>query len=113
MAYVADLHIHSRFSRACSRELNIPNLAKWSKFKGIDLMGTGDCLHPLWQAELKNVLKDIGNGTYQYEETKFILTTEVACIYSENGKVHRIHIIIFLPSLDSDQKLSESLVKKG
>lgn len=113
MAYVADLHTHSRFSRACSRDLNIPNLAKWSEFKGIDLMGTGDCLHPLWQAELKSSLKDIGNGTYQYGETKFILTTEVACIYSENGKVHRIHILIFLPSLDSAKKLSESLIRKG
>ncbi len=113
MAYVADLHIHSRYSRACSASLSIPNLAKWSEFKGIQLMGTGDCLHPLWQAELKNNLKDIGDGTYQYGETKFILTAEVACIYSENGRVHRIHTLIFLPSLDSAQKLSEALIKKG
>ncbi|MBI3486437.1 DNA helicase UvrD [Candidatus Daviesbacteria bacterium] len=113
MAYVADLHIHSRFSRACSSQLNIPNLAKWSQFKGIDLMGTGDCLHPLWQTELKSVLKDVGDGTYLYGGTKFILTTEVACIYSEGGSVHRIHILIFLPSLDSTFKLSEVLTKKG
>lgn len=58
MAYVADLHIHSRFSRACSSQLNIPNLAKWAKLKGINLMGTGDCLHPLWSAELKKDLKE-------------------------------------------------------
>ena len=56
MAYVADLHIHSRFSRACSPQLNIPNLLEWAKYKGIDMMGTGDCLHPLWQAELKKDL---------------------------------------------------------
>ncbi len=113
MAYVADLHIHSRFSRACSRDLNIPNLAKWSEYKGIDLMGTGDSLHPLWQAELKANLKDIGSGTYQYGNTKFILTTEIACIYSEAGKVHRIHILLFLPSIDSAKKLSEVFSKRG
>lgn len=113
MPYVADLHIHSRFARACSRDLNIPNLAKWAKYKGIDLVGTGDCLHPLWQIELKKDLKEVGDGTYDFDGIKFIFTTEVACIYSEKGKVYRIHILIFLPSLESAQKLSETLSKKG
>lgn len=113
MAFVADLHIHSRFSRACSRDLNIPNLAKWAKYKGIDLMGTGDCLHPLWQAELKSVLKDFAQGVYKFAEIGFIPTTEIACIYTEKGKSHRIHILLFLPSLDSAFKLSEVLTKKG
>lgn len=113
MAFVADLHIHSRFSRACSTALNIPSLDKWAKLKGINLLGTGDCLHPLWQTELKSVLKEASAGTYQYGETKFILTVEVACIYSDLGSVKRIHTLIFLPSLDSVSKLSESLTKKG
>lgn len=113
MAFVSDLHIHSRFSRACSTALNIPNLDKWARFKGVNLLGTGDCLHPLWQTELKSVLKEAGNGTYQYGETKFILTCEVACIYSDLGSVKRIHTLIFLPSLDAVSKLSESLTKKG
>lgn len=113
MAYVADLHIHSRFSRACSRDLNIPNLAKWSQFKGIDLMGTGDCLHPLWLQELKSVLKPNAGGFYQYGQTKFIPTVEVACIYTEAGKPHRIHILLFLPSLEAAFKLSEVLTKRG
>jgi uncharacterized protein (TIGR00375 family) len=113
MAFVADLHIHSRFSRACSRELSIPNLSKWAKFKGIDMLGTGDCLHPLWQTELKKDLKEISDGTYEYNGIKFILTVEVACIYSERGSVKRIHILIFLPSLDSAAKLAEVLTKKG
>lgn len=112
MGYVADLHIHSRFSRACSRELNIPNLAQWAKYKGIDLLGTGDCLHPLWVTELKNILKE-GNGAYEYQGTKFLLTVEVACIYSEAGKTRRIHTLIFLPSIDTAQKLAEALSKKG
>ncbi len=113
MAYVADLHIHSRFARACSSALNIPNLAKWAKFKGINLVGTGDCLHPLWQAELKKDLKNFNNGVYEYDGVKFLATTEIACIYSERGKTYRIHTLIFLPSLESAQKLSEALVKKG
>lgn len=113
MAYVADLHIHSRFAQACSQNLNIPSLAKWAKFKGIDLLGTGDFLHPLWRAEIKSVLKETGDGLYEYDGTKFLITTEVACIYSENGKGHRIHILIFLPSFDSAERLSEALMKKG
>lgn len=113
MACVADLHIHSRFARACSRDLNIPNLAKWAKFKGIDVVGTGDALHPLWQEELKKDLKDAGRGAYEYDGVKFIVTTEVACIYSENGRVYRIHLLILLPSLESANRLSQVLAKKG
>src|SRR5437870_4326640 len=101
MAYVADLHIHSRFSRACSHELNIPNLSKWAKFKGIDLLGTGDFLHPLWIQELKRDLKELGNGFYEHSGIKFIFSTEVACIYSEGGKLRRIHTLIMLPSFDA------------
>ncbi len=113
MAYVADLHIHSRFAQACSGQLNIPNLAKWAKYKGIDLLATGDCLHPLWQKELESVLKNEKQGFYEYDLVKFILGTEVACIYSEGGKLRRIHILIFLPSIDSAKKLSEALIKNG
>lgn len=112
MAYVADLHIHSRFSRACSSALNIPNLSEWAKLKGINLMGTGDCLHPLWQAELKKDLKEI-NGVYEYDGVKFLPTVEVACIYSDKGKVRRIHIVIILPSLESAEKLAQALTKRG
>ncbi len=113
MAYVADLHLHSRFARACSQELNIPNLAKWAKYKGIDMMGTGDCLHPLWRTELKSVLKNFNEGVYEYEGIHFIATTEVACIYSENGRVYRVHTLIFLSSLESADKLAETLIKRG
>ncbi len=113
MAFVADLHIHSRFSRACSRDLNIPNLSKWAKFKGIDMLGTGDCLHPLWFAEIKKDLQEVGDGTYEYDGVRFILTVEVACIYSDKGGTKRIHIVICLPSLDSAARLSEVLTKRG
>ena len=95
--YVADLHIHSRFSRACSPQLNIPNLALWAKLKGINLLGTGDFLHPLWLTELKSQLKEDGSGfLYQGKqgnggnmgdsEIKFLLTVEIASMYSHKGK---------------------------
>ena len=112
MSYVADLHIHSRFSNACSKELNIPNLALWAKYKGIDLMGTGDFLHPLWRAELKRDLKEAG-GNYEYQGIKFLPSVEVSCIYKQSGKVRRIHTLIILPSLESADNLAKALEKRG
>lgn len=113
MPYVADLHIHSRFSRACSPQLTIPNLAKWAEYKGIDLVGTGDCLHPLWLTEIKRFLTPRPDGLLELGKTKFILTTEVACIYTDKGRVRRIHIIIGLPSISDVEKLAEALVQRG
>jgi len=112
MPYVADLHLHSRFSRACSPQINIPNMAKWAKFKGIDLLGTSDFLHPIWFAELKQNLQSMGNGLYESNGVKFLLTTEISCIYSEGGKTRRIHLVIFMPSFESVAKLSAELVKR-
>lgn len=114
MAYIADLHIHSRFSRACSQQLNVPNLAAWAKTKGINVMGTGDFLHPLWFAELKSQLKDDGSGfmTHNSSDVKFVLTVEVASIYSHKGAVRRIHNLIFMPSFESAQKLQQALLAK-
>ncbi len=115
MAYIADLHIHSRFSRACSQQLNVPNLAMWAKLKGIDVMGTGDCLHPLWFAELKSQLKEDGTGFLTYEKdpaVKFVLTVEVASIYSHKGAVRRIHNVIILPNFDAAARLQQTLLSK-
>lgn len=114
MAYIADLHIHSRFSRACSQALNVPNLVEWAKLKGINLLGTGDFLHPLWLAELKNQLHEDGSGFLSYgtSEVKFILTVEVASIYNHKGATRRIHNLIFLPSFESASKLQQILLAK-
>ncbi len=115
MAYVADIHIHSRFSRACSQQLNVPHLTEWAKLKGIDLLGTGDCLHPLWFAELKNQLKEDGSGFLINEKdpsVKFLLTVEVASIYSHRGAVRRIHNVIILPSFESVENLQKALLSK-
>lgn len=118
MAYVADLHIHSRFSRACSQQLNVPNLVEWAKLKGIDVLGTGDSLHPLWFAELKSQLKDDGSGFMSCQGdqgnqgVRFVLTVEVASIYSHKGAVRRVHNLIILPSFDTAAKLQQALLSK-
>ncbi|MCL4366647.1 endonuclease Q family protein [Patescibacteria group bacterium] len=111
--YIADLHLHSRFSRACSKDINVPNLAKWAKIKGLNLLGTGDCLHPIWQKELQTSLTKFQDGFYEFAGVKFVATTEVSCIYSDQGKVKRIHLVLILPSLESANKISLELIKKG
>ena len=110
--YVADLHIHSRFSRACSPQLNIPNLVSWAKYKGINLLGTGDFLHPLWLAELKSQLKDDGSGFLSHDgsEIKFVLTVEIASMYSHGGRGRRIHNLIFMPGFESAEKFQKALL---
>ena len=114
MAYVADLHIHSRFSRACSSALNVPNLVEWAKIKGINLLGTGDFLHPLWLAELKNQLKEDGSGfmSHNGSDVKFILTVEIASIYTHKGKGRRIHSLVFMPSFEAAEKFQKALLAK-
>lgn len=115
MAYVTDLHIHSRFSRACSQQLNIPNLVEWAKLKGINLMGTGDFLHPLWLSELKNVLTEDGSGFLRYPKdpsVKFLLTVEIASMYSHVGKGRRIHNLVFLPDFESADKFQKALLTR-
>ena len=113
MKFVADLHLHSSYSRACSKDLNFPNLSKWAKYKGIDLLSTTDFTHPSWFKEIKSNLKEEGNGLFSYEETKYILGTEVACIYSQEGKLHRIHILLFVPKLEDVSKINEKLANYG
>jgi len=114
MAYVADLHIHSRFSRACSLQLNIPNLVEWAKYKGINLLGTGDFLHPLWLTELKSQLKEDGSGfmVHGSSDVKFVLTVEIASIYSQGGKGRRIHNLVFMPSFEAAEKFQKALLSK-
>lgn len=119
MRLLADLHIHSRFARACSKELNFPNLAKAAKEKGLDILGTGDCLHPGWFAEIKRDLKEFVDepGIYQLRETKnktrFMLTTEISCIYKKGDKVRRVHHILFFPSINAVEKVIERLNARG
>ncbi len=117
MKAIIDLHIHSRFSRACSKELTLPNLARWAERKGIDLLGTGDVTHPAWRAEIKEQLEEIAPGIFTLKKdqgkARFLLTTELSCIYKQNNKVRRVHHIICFPSMAAVERLVASLEKRG
>ncbi|MFH1094568.1 MAG: endonuclease Q family protein [Candidatus Omnitrophota bacterium] len=115
MKFIADLHIHSKYSRATSKHMDLPNLSKWAKIKGIDLLGTGDFTHPLWLAHLKSHLKpeNNDNGLFIYNDMHFMLSAEISSIYSKKGKVYRIHNLIFAPSFETVDKINETLSKIG
>jgi uncharacterized protein (TIGR00375 family) len=103
-----DLHIHSRFSRACSKDLTIPNLVKWARIKGLDLLGTGDFTHPVWFEEIKKNLKDNGKGFFYYEDEKgkfpFLITGEISLMYTQ-GKGRRVHLVVLIPSIEVAEKV--------
>jgi len=113
MQFIADFHIHSKYSRATSRDMDVKHLAQFAKLKGIDLMGTGDSTHHLWLEELKHNLEDLGNGLFKYQGIYFILTSEISSIYSKKGKTYRIHNIVFSPSFKTTDKINETLSRLG
>jgi len=113
MEFIADFHIHSKYSRATSRDMDLEHIAEWAKLKGITLMGSGDFTHHLWLEELKNNLEDLGNGLFKYRDIYFILTGEISNIYSKKGKTYRIHNIIFAPSFKTVDKINEVLSRYG
>ncbi|MCL6500914.1 MAG: endonuclease Q family protein [Candidatus Pacearchaeota archaeon] len=114
MQVISDLHIHSRFSRATSHDLNIANLEKWAKIKGIDLLGTGDFCHPGWLEELKKELVEDGSGILKTENGfPFILSNEVSLIYTQDGKGRRVHLVILAPSFEIVEKIKNFLKTKG
>ena len=113
MEFIADFHIHSKYSRATSRNMDIENIAEWAKLKGITLMGTGDFTHHLWLEELKANLEDLGNGLFKFRDIYFMLTTEISSIYSKNGRGYRIHNIIFAPSFKTVDKINNTLSRWG
>jgi len=110
--YIADLHIHSRFSRATSSKINLENLSKWAKIKGINLLATGDVLHPLWLSELEKNLKEKDVGIYEHNGVDFILETEISTIYKDRGKLRKIHIVFLFPDFISVKKYAAFLSKK-
>jgi uncharacterized protein (TIGR00375 family) len=113
MEFIADFHIHSKYSRATSKDMDVKHLAQWAKLKGITLIGTGDFTHHLWLEELKNNLEDLGNGLFKYQDTHFILTSEISSIYSKRGRTYRIHNMIFSPSFKTTDKINYKLSQCG
>jgi len=113
MKLIADLHIHSRFSRATSRDMDLPHLAQWAKWKGIDILGTGDFTHPDWFRELSQELEPAGEGVYRYGDTYFLLTCELSAIWSVGGRVRRVHFLILAPDLTAVARINRELSRLG
>ena len=107
--FVADFHIHSKYSRATSREMDIESLSKWARLKGISLLGTGDFTHPQWLLELKGKLKPVEYGLFDYNGIFFMLTAEVSNIYFKAGRTRKIHNVIFAPSLEAVEEIIKFL----
>jgi len=142
MAVIADLHIHSRYSRATSPKLTVPHLERWARIKGIGLVGTGDCTHPRWLAELRDQLEGAEEGLYRIRpelrgafdggpalaeelprpspassdpamEPRFVLTGEISTIYSRDGKTRKVHHLVLLPDFDAALRLQVLLERRG
>ena len=116
--YIADLHIHSKYSRATSKELEPEPLDAWARRKGIGLVGTGDFTHPAWRAELRDKLAEAEEGLYTLkgagpDAPRFVITGEISSIYKKNGKVRKVHSLILLPHLEAAETLSRRLEALG
>ena len=125
--YIGDLHIHSRYSRATSKELTPEHLDLWAGKKGINIVGTGDFTHPAWRAELAEKLEPAEPGLYMLKKEyslqrpsilgqsspRFVISGEISSIYKKNGRVRKVHSLILLPSLEAAEVLSRRLEAIG
>jgi uncharacterized protein (TIGR00375 family) len=113
MRIIADLHLHSKFSRATSREMDVETLSRWCGWKGISVVGTGDFTHPVWLRELRAKLRPSGRGLYTHGGQHFMLTSEVSNIYPQGGRLRKIHNIILAPSFEAVERLNAVLARFG
>jgi len=120
MRIIADLHIHSRHSRATSKDMNLDVLSSWAKVKGIDLLGTGDFTHPAHFASIEEKLEPAGDGLFVLKKDSsttnplhFMLTAEVSNIYTQGGATRKVHNLIFAPSIEAVRKMNSAFAKLG
>ncbi|MGR3219931.1 MAG: endonuclease Q family protein [Candidatus Anammoxibacter sp.] len=129
MKYIADLHVHSQFSRATSKTCNLPGLFSWARVKGVNLVGTGDFTHPEWFAILKEHLEPAESGFFRLKDdnvnnalegvspttipVRFTLTAEISCIYKRDGRVRKIHTILHVPDFESAENINIKLAAIG
>ena len=125
--YIGDLHIHSRYSRATSKDCTPEHLDLWAKKKGIHIVGTGDFTHPAWREELTEKLEPAEEGLYVLKDEyrikdeeipgevipRFVITGEISSIYKKNGKVRKVHSLILLPGLEDAERISAKLEQIG
>ena len=130
MKLVADLHIHSHFSRATSPNLTFEHLTRWAQLKGIHVVGTGDIAHPGWLAEMREKLEPAEEGLYRlkpehttavqaqvppacHAPVRFMLGGEISNIYKRGDRTRKVHNIVFAPSFDATERLQARLEKIG
>jgi uncharacterized protein (TIGR00375 family) len=116
--FIADLHVHSKYSRATSKEMELDAIAKWGRLKGIKLVATGDFTHPLYFTEIKSRLEPVAEGIYRLkegeQETCFILCTEVSNIFTQGRLTNRrTHTLIFAPSIEIVERINIALGRLG
>ena len=125
--YIGDLHIHSRYSRATSKDCTPEHLDLWARKKGIHIVGTGDFTHPAWREELAEKLEPAEDGLYVLKDEyrikdevipgemipRFVITGEISSIYKKNGKVRKVHSLILLPGLEDAERISAKLEQIG
>jgi uncharacterized protein (TIGR00375 family) len=123
MKFIADFHVHSKYSRATSKDMDVESMTKWANLKGVSLLGTGDFTHPFYFAELKQKLRPLGNGLFALKkeyhknasqsDIHFMLTTEVSNMFQQGGGSRRIHTMIFAPSFAIVEKINNELSELG
>ena len=127
MKFIADLHIHSRYSRATSRDLNLETLWRWGQLKGIRVVGTGDCTHPGWLDELEGKLLRTEFGLFNLRDepreadipascrarVSFLLSGEISCIYRKGGRTRKVHCLVLLPDIAAARRLNLALARIG
>jgi DNA helicase-2/ATP-dependent DNA helicase PcrA len=131
--YVADLHIHSRYSRACSRDLTLPNLAWWARRKGIAVLGTGDFTHPAWFDHLReslqpadepglfrlgpdaeaDVTKRLPGSLQAADAARFMLSVEISTIYKRDDRTRKVHHLVYLPDFEAAARFNTALGRIG
>ena len=112
-SFVADLHVHSPYAFACSKSLTLDNLASWAKRKGIDLLATGDFTHPQWADGLQSQLTLSEDGLYEYGGVSFVPGTEISCVYRQDGRTRRIHLLVLMPTLETAAAFTDRLQEYG
>jgi len=118
MRIIADLHIHGRYSRATSEQMNIPEIAKYAKIKGLNLVGTGDFTHPQWLKEINETLTpESDSGLFKLATTdspiRFMLQTEVCTIFDYKGELKKVHHVILTPWIETAEQINERLQSFG
>ncbi|MFC1638707.1 endonuclease Q family protein [Patescibacteria group bacterium] len=135
MRYIADLHVHSRYSRACSKNLTLPNMAAWARAKGIDVLATADFTHPEWLKDIETQLEPAEDGLWRVRpdfdcqgggksyvpapqaaggrDARFILSTELCCIYKKNDRTRRLHLVVLAPNVAAVKKIVRRLENDG